>query len=38
VEFRGGTCTAQIDVKQSAGPLLDVGKVRCVPPATVAAR
>ena len=36
VEFRGGTCTARIDVKESAGSLLDVGRLRCTPPDRVA--
>ena len=38
VEFRGGTCTARIDVKSSAGALLDVGRLRCSPPDRVAER
>jgi outer membrane usher protein len=38
VEFRGGTCTARIDVKESAGALLDVGRLRCAAPDRVAAR
>jgi outer membrane usher protein len=38
VEFRGGTCTARIDVPDSAGALLDVGRLRCAPPDRVAAR
>ena len=38
VEFRGGTCTARIDVPESAGALFDVGRLRCTPPDRVAAR
>jgi outer membrane usher protein len=38
VEFRGGTCTARIDVPESATALLDVGRLRCTPGDHVAAR
>ncbi|HEX9572888.1 MAG TPA: fimbria/pilus outer membrane usher protein [Myxococcales bacterium] len=38
VEFRGGTCTARIEVPQAAGALFDLGRLRCTPPAAVAAR
>jgi outer membrane usher protein len=38
VEFRGGTCTARIDVPQTATALLDVGRLRCTPPDHIAAR
>ena len=38
VEFRGGTCIAKIDVPDSAGALLDLGRLRCVSPDRVAAR
>jgi outer membrane usher protein len=38
VEFRGGSCRARIDVKESAGALLDVGRLHCIPPDRVAAR
>ena len=38
VEFRGGTCTARIQVPDSAGTLLDVGRLLCTPAGRVAAR
>ena len=38
VEFRGGSCTVTIEVPQGAGALYDAGRLRCAPPATVAAR
>ncbi|HKC60217.1 MAG TPA: fimbria/pilus outer membrane usher protein [Myxococcales bacterium] len=35
--FRGGTCTVRIEVPRSAGPLYDLGRLRCGPPNQVAA-
>ena len=36
--FRGGTCTARIEVPEAAGPLFDLGHLRCALQDQVAAR
>jgi outer membrane usher protein len=38
VEFRGGTCTAHFEVPDGAGPLVDVGRLRCATSGAVAAQ